>query len=364
MATEVTQNSYLSRVGNAIKGVVVGLIFVIGSTFFLFSNEGSVDLSEIAVDATEIFGIENIDEKAGQFIALTGEVSTDEVLTDEYVSYDGALLLDRKFETYAWVESSESETTTNAGGSSTTRTTYSYNQQWVTDVPDSSQFNDPVGHENFDNDYQNGSFMVDRMNVAGLDISTDGLRFPGADVNVTGEVEVLTDEFETGGSYLFNGFGTLSSPEVGDVRLSYNVVPELETGSVFGVWNAEREVMDPFFEGESKVYGLYKGNKATALETMHNEYLTKLWLVRGLSLLFMFVGFNLILAPLHTVLDVIPAVGRMGKGAASIVSLILTILLGGITIILGKVWYSWVLFAIIGVVAVGVGYGFYKKSNK
>lgn len=362
MATKVTQNSYLSRIGNAFKGVLFGLIFIIGSVFFLFSNEGSVDLSELAIDAAEVFGIENLENLNGEFVAVTGEVTTDEVLADEFASYDGALKMKRTVETYAWVEDEDTRTTTNAGGSSTTRTTYSYNKEWVNTVPDSSNFNEPAGHENVSSGYVNDTEIVDTMNVAGLDMETFGLRFPAADVNVTDEVELLTDEFELGGGYLFNGTGSLSVPEVGDVRISYMILPEMSTGSVFGVWNSERQILDHYFDGESRIFGLYKGNKGTALETMHNEYVTQLWLVRGVALLFMFAGFNMLFAPFHTVLDVVPAIGKMGKGATTFVSFLLTLLLGGIVIILGKVWYSWILFLILGLVIVGVGYKYYKKS--
>lgn len=364
MATEVTHNSYLSRVGNSIKGVLIGIVLVIGSIFFLFSNEGSVDLSELAVNAMEVFGIESLEPLNGEFVAITGEVSTDDILEDEYARYEGALKMKRNVETYAWVENKDSKTTTNAGGSSTTKTTYSYSKEWVTKVPDWTKFNEPEGHENVNNEYDIRSVTVDKMNVAGVDVDTFGLRFPAADVDVTGDVELLTYDFSEDGGYLYSGYGTLADPEVGDARIKYFVLPELQTGSVFGIWNSERQVLDPFFDGESKVHGLYKGNKATALETMHQEYVTRLWMVRIFALIFMFVGFTLIFSPLHTVLDVIPAFGRMGKGAASLVSLILTILIGGITILLGKVWYSWILFVIIGLVLAGVGYKFYKKSNQ
>lgn len=217
--------------------------------------------------------------------------------------------LNRSVETYAWVESSDTTTKDNVGGSSTSTTTYTYAADWVTTVQDLSKFKEPGGRENVASSYTNSSEVVDVMNVAGLNVETVGLRLPKADVNVTSEVELLTEDFVLEGGYLYNGFGSVTSPFIGDTRVTYTALPEMSTGTVFGEWNAERSVMDPYYADEIKIHGLYTGNKAQALETMHSEYMTKLWLVRGAALLFMFLGFNMIFAPFHTVLDVVPIFG-------------------------------------------------------
>lgn len=363
MVTETKRTSYLGRIGNSIKGVLLGLILVAGSSYFLFTNEGSVDLSEFAVEAMELFGIEELGALDGEFIALTGDVVTDETLEDEYARLDDSLYLKRDVETYAWVEDKDTKTESNTGGSSTTKTTYTYSKKWVSKVPATAEFKDPVGHENVYNEYDSGFERADKIIVAGLEVDTFGLRMPAASTDVTTQVELLTDDFIEYGDYLFNGVGTLTDPQVGDARVKYYSVNELDTGTLFGKWNAERSMMDPYYADEVKIHGLYVGNKDMALETMHSEYLTKLWMVRLFALIFMFAGFSAIFAPFHTILDVIPAIGNLGKGAAAALSFVLTVLLGGIIILLGKVWYSWILFVLIGLVLAGLGYKFYKKSK-
>lgn len=72
MVTETTKTSYFGKIGNAIKGFFIGFILVIGSSIFLFTNEGSVDLSKYAVDAMEALGMENLEVLDGEFVALTG----------------------------------------------------------------------------------------------------------------------------------------------------------------------------------------------------------------------------------------------------------------------------------------------------
>jgi hypothetical protein len=363
MVTETKRTSYLGRIGNSIKGVLFGLILVCASSYFLFTNEGSVDLSEFAVDAMELFGIEELETLDGEFIALTGEVVTDETLEDEYARLDDSLYLKRDVETYAWVEKKDSETTTNTGGSSTTKTTYTYSKKWVSKVPATADFKDPAGHENVYNEYDNGFERAQKIQVAGLEVDTFGLRMPPASTDVTTQVELLTDDFIESGEYLFNGVGTLTDPQIGDARVKYYSVNELDTGTLFGKWNLERNLVDPYYDDEVKIHGLYVGNKDMALETMHSEYLTRLWMVRMFALIFMFAGFSAIFAPFHTVLSVIPAIGNLGKGAASALSFVLTVLLGGLIIILGKVWYSWILFVILGLIVFGFGYKYYKKSK-
>lgn len=363
MVTETKTTSYFGRIGNAVKGVFVGVIILVIASVFLFRNEGSIDLSEYAVKAMELFGTEDLVNLDGQFVSLTGEVTVDEVLEDEYVRYKEALILRREVETYAWVEDKETDTKSNTGGSSTTTTNYTYSKKWVTKVPDWTSFKEPEGHENVYNEYDFGSTEADSFGLLGLEVDTFGLRMPSADKNVTAEVELLTDDFVLRGDYLFNGVGTLEDPQVGDARVTYMALDPLANATLFGKWTAGTETVEPYYDGEVKIHGLYRGGKEQALETMHSEYLQRLWLVRAFCLLGLFVGFSLIFAPFHTVLDVVPMFGRIGKGAVSVLSFVLTVIVGGTIIILGKVWYSWLLFAVIALILAGFGFRYYKKSK-
>jgi len=51
-----------------------------------------------------------------------------------------ALRFVRKVEVYQWRESSRSETTRNTGGSSDTKTTYTYKKDWAETLIDSKKF--------------------------------------------------------------------------------------------------------------------------------------------------------------------------------------------------------------------------------
>lgn len=364
MVTETRKIGYFEKVGGAIKGVLIGLLLLVISIFVLFKNEGKVDLSKYAVDAMPVLNSEDLANLDGQFVAITGEVSVENTLEDGIASMDNILKLNRDVETYAWVEESKTTTKKNVGGSETQTTEYTYSQDWVTSVPDSSKFKDPVGHTNIDTGIEGVNVSSDSFNLLGLTLSTDGMKMPGASEDVTAEVEVLDYMYSYDNGYLFDGIGTVASPEVGDVRVKYTALKGLDNATVFGKWNATQERLDPHYPLENeKIYSMYKGGKEEAVQTMHGEYVAMKWGIRIGMLLLMFVAFNLIFAPLHTVLDVIPFFGNLGSSAASIVSFILTLLVGLLVILLGKVWYSWILFVILGLGLAGIGYKYYNKKK-
>lgn len=81
---EVTRTSYLGSVANSIKGILLGIIFIIISLVILFVNEGRVDLSQIAETAIEISSetVANDPEIEGKLVSTTGKVNSDEVIGD------------------------------------------------------------------------------------------------------------------------------------------------------------------------------------------------------------------------------------------------------------------------------------------
>ena len=152
--TETTTESWTSRLGGTVKGVVVGLgLFILGFPV-LFWNEGNSVKTAKALDEGEgaCISVESnakIDaEMEGQLVHMTGRADTEDVLSDEQFGVsEKAIALCRKTEMFQWKENSKTTEKKNLGGSVTKTTTYTYEQVWSSSAIDSSSFKEP-GHDN------------------------------------------------------------------------------------------------------------------------------------------------------------------------------------------------------------------------
>ena len=151
--TETTVESWGSRLGSSMKGVLVGFLLVLASIALLFWNEGRTvnrakALNEgasavITVDAAKVDP-----QNDGKLVHVSGEVATADVLEDlKFGVSVNAIKLVRNVESYQWQENQESTTKRGSGGSQETTTTYTYQKVWSSDLIDSTGFKE-AGHEN------------------------------------------------------------------------------------------------------------------------------------------------------------------------------------------------------------------------
>ena len=152
--TETTTQSWGSRLGDSIKGIIVGIILFIVSFPLLFWNEGnSVKVAKALEEGrgatVEVADINKIDPaNDGKLVHMTGDATTQDVLKDtEFgIEYNGMMLY-RHVEFFQWVEKTHEETKKNMGGSETTVTTYTYEKRWCDKPVDSTTFKE-AGHAN------------------------------------------------------------------------------------------------------------------------------------------------------------------------------------------------------------------------
>lgn len=153
--TETTTESWGSRLGNALKGILVGLGLFVASIALLWWNEGRAvktaqALTEGAENVQAVESNAKIDSAMeGQLVHMSGDAKTDETMTDSKfgISLPG-IHLTRKVEYYQWEEEKHTEEHKNTGGSVTKTTTYTYEKNWVSRPINSSNFKE-AGHNNF-----------------------------------------------------------------------------------------------------------------------------------------------------------------------------------------------------------------------
>lgn len=153
--TEVTTQSWGSRLSNSLKGLVFGLILIVLSALLLFWNEGRAVKTAQALDegAEKVIPVESnatVDSAMeNQLVHMSGQAVSTETLTDTQFGLSmPAIALSRTVEYYQWVEQTESHEEKQMGGSTRTVTTYTYTRKWCDKPENSANFKEP-GHDNF-----------------------------------------------------------------------------------------------------------------------------------------------------------------------------------------------------------------------
>lgn len=363
--TETTSRSWLSRIGDSIKGVLFGLLMIAVSTVLLFWNEGRAvqtarSLDEGAGLVVDVAPAKVDPANEGKLVHVSGDIKVSGRLGDpEFGVSAQALRLVRSVEMYQWKEDSKTETRKTLGGGEETVTTYSYHRVWSESRNDSSRFRQPGGHENPPMRFQ-------RFSAAAGDAALGAFR-PGAavlqqlpasepvrvDATIANAVRAKLGtpaHAEDGRLYLGADPG---APRVGDLRIAFAMAPEGPV-SIVG-----RQAGSDFTQYQTKAGdallmvrpGVRSAEEMFKAARDENRVLT--WILRLIGAVVMFTGFAMILQPLVVVADVVPLIGNILGAGASLVSLLLTALLAPLVIAVAWLWYR----PLVSVVAIAIGVG-------
>lgn len=381
--TEVTRESWFSRIGNAFKGLILGLIFVVGAVVLLFWNEGRAvhrykALTEGARNVVSIQADRVDPANEGQLVCISGQAVTDVQLKDETFNVVvNALKLRRTVEMYQWVQQEERKTKRNTGGSTETTVTYNYVKQWSNVPIPSDQFKQSKGHENpaampWSSQEQTASpitlggftlspSLVDKINtyvpyspektvpvkpivpaspdtekpeVAKTDSAktevakTDDVKTETVKAATTSELKPYNDGFYQGKDP--------AHPEIGDVRVTFEVVKpqdvtcvSVQKGNTFIPYQAKTGTVELL---ES---GIVASEEMFAHAQSANKILT--WILRIVGLIVCFLGFTMLFQPLPVLADVLPFFGRLVEAGTTILSFLLAAMTSFITI--GVAWF-------------------------
>lgn len=364
--TEVTKTSWGSRLGGSFSGIFFGILLFLGSFALLFWNEGRVGQAETAKEATEISAVSlQADGPDGELVAAGGELTTEDSIGDGQFLQNGPYLsVRRNVEMYAWVETSSSKTETKLGGSQETVTTYDYKKKWVSSVPDSSNFKVTEGHSNPSKKYENANSTAPTAQVGVYSVDPSKLKLPGSNtLPLTAEnVSLPADGELVQGKYIYIGGFSMDDPVVGDVRISYSVVPSGKDVTVFGKLSGDKIV--PYIGKKgTTMYEAREGGFEESVLAMEKEHTMSLWLLRVLGFFMMWIGLKMILAPLSVLLDVLPILGHISRGAVGLVTGLLSIVLTIVTILVSMLLHNIYAVIVAALLAAGVVIFFWKKKQ-
>ncbi|HZO46286.1 MAG TPA: TMEM43 family protein [Xanthobacteraceae bacterium] len=374
--TEVTTKSWGSRLGDSIKGVLFGLVLIVGSCIFLFWNEGRAvqtqrSLTEGASLVVSVDPARVDPANDGKLVHLSGDLKPGAPLTDpDFTVTATALRLVRTVEMYQWKEETKTETRKNVGGSEETVTTYEYIRTWSDSRIDSSRFKRPEGHINPQMQYRGASYasrdatlgafrpgtnVIDKL-PASQNVSLDPSLAEKLAGRIKGPVHIADGRIFVGESP--------SQPRIGDLRVSFQLAPAGPTsiigqqaGTGFAAY--QTKAGDPLLMVRP---GTLSAADMFAAAQRENSILT--WILRFAGVLAMFIGFMMILAPLVVVADVVPFIGNILSAGSAIVSLVLTAIVAPVVIAVAWFWYRPLVSAAVLAVGLVLAYGFKRWASQ
>jgi len=356
---------------SSFSGIVIGIILFVASFGVLYWNEGRLDLSNIAKTAPEISSVQNADPSLnGKLVSTSGVIKVSDQIGDGlYVKPAPFVALSRHTEMYAWEEQEESSSTKNVGGSETTTKTYNYVKTWQSSPESSANFKYPEGHLNPVKTLSDTTLVSKKAMIGVYPITLDSMDLP-----ITTPVSLTTQNVTpqegaiiASARYMFvtkNVGATLETPQVGDVRVSYDALyPETDV-TLFGKLNGTG--FSPFFDAKNnKLYRLFIGGRDQAIVTLHGEYTMMIWLFRGIGFLMMWLGLMSILGPISVLLDVLPIFGSISRGLISGITLLASLILSAVTILIAMVLHNiWALLIVLAVTVSGIFFFMGRLKNK
>ena len=381
--TETTTESWGSRLGSSIKGVLIGLALFIAGFPVLFWNEGDSVKTAKAIDEGEgaCIAVEsnaNVDqEMEGKLVHMSGKADTKDVLTDDQFGVSAtAIRLERNVEMYQWVEESRSQKKKKLGGSEETVTTYTYKKDWMPTAIDSSGFKEQ-GHDNpgvmeFESQKMqaaNVTFGAFRLNESQIDHigSAKQYAFPTGFVCKVERVKVqggtiYVPNAETRNNAL-NNRDVASQTRIGDMRVTFRVVYPHEI-SLIAKQHGDTFVAYTAKNGKKLSY-LQDGVKDAAemFQTARTNNAIMTWLVRIGGFLMMFIGLSMMFKPLSVLADVLPILGDIVEMGMGLVAGLIAFICSLVTIAIAWLFYRPVLGIILLAVAGFFGWMLIKKRK-
>jgi len=361
---EVTHQSWFSRIGGALKGVIFGLIVFVISFPLLFWNEGrAVERYKTLVEgagAVVSIDVDTVDAaNDGALVHASGTARNDVPLRDvEFGVSAPGLKLRRNAQMYQWTETSHSEERKKVGGGTETVTDYQYDLVWDDSLIDSSNFRISEGHQNpssmlyetrevVADGVSFGAFTLARSQVAKMSGYQD---MPlGPETPTPTNLGVVVQR--TGSGYYI---GDPAAPQVGDMRISYSVVP---SGDYSIIATQTASTFAPYRASAGGTLELVAGGVQSAeamFETAQAQNTALTWGLRVFGFLLMFMGLGMILRPLSVLADVIPILGNIVAAGTGLIAGLMAAVLSLLTISVAWLFYRPLLGVTLLAVAVAL----------
>ncbi|MEO9532207.1 MAG: TMEM43 family protein [Crocinitomicaceae bacterium] len=357
--TKTSTQGYGSRIAGSFKGILAGLGIFIASFVLLWWNEGRAVTRTKALDEGAAVVIEVSADKVdpdneGKLIHVSGLITSEDTVKDlDFGIVSNQLKLNRKVEMYQWVEESTSKTDKNLGGSETTTTEYTYTKQWSSSLKNSADFEEPNGHQN------PGGFPVEpsRMQVSSGKLGDFDVKYElieglggGTPISLDPASVICPSNGKVTSNHIYIGRGTSSSPQIGDVKVSFE---ELKEGVYSIIGKQVGNSFDDYqTENNSDLFLIESGSKSadSMIETAHSNNSKMTWALRLAGFLMMMFGIRKVFKPIEVIADVIPLLGTILGAGIGLFAGVMAFLLSFLTIGIAWIRFRPILaFSLIGI---------------
>ena len=322
---EVEQQGWLSRIGDSIKGILFGILLILGSIPCIFWNETRAvnrakDL-EAGAGAAVSASADKLDAgNQDKLVHVTGMIKVDETLTDPTfgVSVTGLKLV-REVEMYQWVEDVKSKTNKKVGGKTETVKEYTYKKEWKSSLQDSSSFKDPEAKRKNVNPselrYKEQTFTAHQVTLGAYGLSPRTISALSS--TTLYQLDKLPESlkgikaFHLDSGRIYFGRDP-ANPNVGDMRITYKVSKPREV-TVIARQNKERLEAFKTKSMSSDILLVADGKKniTEMFDKAKADNAMMTWILRILCMIGLIAGLSLIFKPLSVVADVIPFIGSL-----------------------------------------------------
>jgi hypothetical protein len=362
--TEVTNQSWFSRIGGAIKGIIFGFILFIIAFPLLFWNEGRAvktykSLKEGSGAVISVLADQVDPNNEGKLVHLSGRASTEETLTDPVFGVsENALRLRRKVEMYQWQEHSESETKKKLGGGTETVTTYSYSKVWTDKAISSSGFKKSAEHEN------PGSMPYTSEEQTAKHVTLGAFQLSSSQVRRINRFEPLAVNSDTALPKNLaksimrqaNGFylgADPASPQVGDVRIQFESVAPTEVSIVAQQEGSRLRPYHARAGGDIELLQIGEHSAEAMFQKAQTDNKILTWILRTAGFLLMMIGLSMIFKVFSVLADVLPFLGNIVEAGTGFIAFLLAAVLSLITIAI-----AWIVFRpLLGIILLAVAVG-------
>ncbi len=348
---------FAAMLGQAIALVPTGLTIFVAASIALFQNEARPDWGDVV--ESSLVGPTSPDEQFdGLDMTVTAALRSDRQVGDPLFFAPGDFVrVIRSVETYAWNETITESTEHNWGGSATITTEVNYHLAWTGDPLHSDGFRHPEGHENprprFDDHFDSGEIQLGGWTLnpfQSILLYNEPVK-PGA-VDWTDEGDALryvpSDDDKSG--FYYHGDASPHSPQLGDTRIAFYVVPTGVTMTAVGYGAGDTLGGIEWFENVALV-PVVPGGRDDAKAFMGSIFGLTVWVVRIGGALAILLGLWFIVGPLFAVLDIIPPLGLLSRVCAGFILVPFAIGWAAFVIFLSQIVHSIFMLTVAGFLA-------------
>ena len=339
-------NSQTNR--NPLTGILGGALIFLCAFPVLYFNEAQENLSKVAeqaVEYNEALESSYLGYTVGAFSATNK--ANDPLLTREFVA------VTRTVEMYGYIET-QSTATTNSGNTQSSFNSeirYTYSKAWLVNPGQTTTWRGRTSDFPRDLPINYNTWIVNlpqprTSTSTGLSINNIPVDGTNLDLSASNDLSV-TQDMIVNNSYtvvLNDLYFTnqerfdLSTPLIGDVRISFTVIEFDDQGLLLGNIDNNQfsafttdsgNIMYRFFNGESTIE-----NVVSQLQT---EYQLTIWIFRVVGFLMLFVGLLLSFKPISTLFNFIPIFGSVGSGLFTTMLFVVSLVLAITTIVISLI---------------------------